>query len=834
MSDTKSKKPISIGGKPLTIGGKATGRKSAPAGKAQTPAKSPATGKTERVLKILEKQDAVTAKLRKQAEQADKRAEQQAEKKRLEAQKEAEKLALAERRQREKQEQQKMKQAAKQQAQQATKTAQAQKPIQKPTETSVDKKTGDKKSVDTKTSNKKTEDTPTSKTATPSAATPRTPTKKDEADTSRMKTPKKARKGEPERRQKTKFTVADALSESDDSFDTVSGPSLASIRRRREKEKLKAREALAVKEKIVRDVTIPETITVGDLANRMAERTADVIKELMKLGVMANATQSIDADTAELVVTELGHRYNRVSEADVEDILIETDDDNPEDFTARAPVVTIMGHVDHGKTSLLDALRSTDVAGGESGGITQHIGAYSVTRPNGVITFLDTPGHEAFTSMRERGANVTDIVVIVVAADDGIMPQTIEAINHATSASVPIIVAINKIDTAAADAHRTQTQLLEHGVQTEHFGGDVLCVEVSAKKRLHLDKLEDAILLQADMLELQANPKANPSGTIVESQLERGRGAVATVLMQRGTIKIGQIFVAGQQWGKVRAIINDRGENMQAAGPSMPVEILGWNAPPESGDDFRVVASEATAREITEYRTRKALNDRNTVSAKGSVDDIFAQIKQGHIKELPLILKADAHGSVEAIKGALAKFDNDEVKVRIVHSGTGGITESDVSLATSVNGLIFGFNVRANIKAREKADHNQQDIRYYSIIYDLIDDVKGLLSGMLAPEISEDLIGYATIRQVFKVSKLGNIAGCYVTDGMVKRGAPVRILRDDVIIYEGALKQLKREKDDVQEVKNSYECGMMFENYDDIKEGDVIECFERIETKRQL
>ena len=660
--------------------------------------------------------------------------------------------------------------------------------------------------------------------------------KKDDmgAAINKTKTPKKARKGEPERRQKSKFTIADALSETDDNFDMVSGPSLASIRRRREKEKLKAREALAIKEKVVRDVTIPETITVGDLANRMAERTADVIKELMKLGVMANAAQSVDADTAELVVAELGHRFNRVSESDVEDILADTELDTPQDLTPRAPVVTIMGHVDHGKTSLLDALRATDVVGGESGGITQHIGAYSVTRPNGVITFLDTPGHEAFTSMRERGANVTDIVVIVVAADDGIMPQTIEAINHAKSADVPIIVAINKIDTQGADANRTQTQLLEHGVQTEHFGGDVLCVEVSAKQRLNLDKLEDAILLQADMLELKSNVHANPSGTVVESKLERGRGSVATVLVRRGTVKIGQIFVAGQQWGKVRAITNDRGDNMKDAGPSMPVEILGWNAPPESGDEFRVVDSEATAREITAYRMRKALSDRNTVSAKGSIDDIFAQIKQGQIKELPLIIKADAHGSVEAIKGVLAKFDNDEVKVQVVHAGTGGITESDVSLAASVQGLIFGFNVRANAQAREKAEQNQQDIRYYSIIYDLIDDVKGLLSGMLAPKVSEDLIGYATVRQVFKVSKLGNIAGCYVTDGMVKRGASVRILRDDVIIYEGALKQLKREKDDVREVKNTYECGMMFENYDDIKEGDVIECFERIETQRKL
>lgn len=809
MSDTK--KPISIGGKPLTIGGKGVGKKSTPAKQSvskNTPEQIDDVERRRR-MEILERQNAINEELRKSAEEAQKRSEERAEQRRQKEAEEAERLAFAERRQQQKEEQQKIEQA---------KQAEA------------------KKQVQTEKPQPAQPVTTTEKSTTPSSKPPVRSTGKKEVtpEINKVKVPKKARKGEPDRRQKTKFTIADALSETDEDFETISGPSLASVRRRREKEKMKAREALATQEKIVRDVIIPETITVGDLANRMAERTADVIKELMKLGVMATASQSVDADTAELVVMELGHRFNRVAESDVEDMFSQTETDNPEDLIPKAPVVTIMGHVDHGKTSLLDALRSTDVAGGESGGITQHIGAYSVQRPNGFITFLDTPGHEAFASMRERGANVTDIVVIVVAADDGIMPQTIEAINHAKSAAVPIIVAVNKIDTPGANPKNTQSQLLKHGVQTENYGGDVLCVEVSAKQRINLDKLEDAILLQADMLELQANPTATPSGTILESKLERGRGAVATVLVQRGTLKIGQIFVAGQQWGRVRAIISDRGDNMQSASPSMPVEILGWNAPPESGDAFRVVDNEATAREITEYRVRKALDDRNTVSAKGSVDDIFAQIKQGQIKELSMVIKADTHGSVEAIKGSLAKFDNDEIKVRVVHSGTGGITESDVSLANSVNGLIFGFNVRANAQAREKAERQQQDIRYYSIIYNLIDDVKALLSGMLAPEISEDLIGYATIRQVFKVSKLGNIAGCYVTDGMVKRGAPVRILRNDVIIYEGELKQLKRQKDDVREVKNMYECGMMFENYDDIKEGDVVECFERIETKRQL
>ena len=608
------------------------------------------------------------------------------------------------------------------------------------------------------------------------------------------------------------------------------------MRRRREKEKIKAREALMSKEKIVREVVIPEIITVGDLANRMAERTVDVIKELMKLGIMANSNQQIDADTAELIVSEFGHKFTRVSESDVEDILISDENDSPETLETRAPVVTIMGHVDHGKTSLLDALRETDVVSGEAGGITQHIGAYNVTLSNGrSISFLDTPGHEAFTQMRQRGANVTDVVVLVVAANDGIMPQTIEAINHAQAANVPIIVAINKIDVEGADAQKVQTQLLEHSVQTEHFGGEVLAVEVSAKLRKNLDKLEEAILLQSDLLELKANPNANPRGHIVEAKMEKGRGSVATVLIQKGTLRNGQIFVAGTQWGRVRSIINDKGKNQKDAGPSLPVEVLGWNGAPQAGDEFVVVENEAQARQIAEYRIKRELEEKNIVSAsKGSIDDIFAQIKQGQIKELSIIIKADTQGSVEAIKSSVSKFDNDEIKVNVIHSGTGGITESDVSLASSMNGLIFGFNVRANSKARDLAEKNNQDLRYYSIIYDLIDDVKQMLSGMLAPEISENLIGYAEIRQVFKVTKLGNIAGCYVNSGIVKRGAGVRLLRDDVVIYEGSLKQLKREKNDTKEVKQNYECGMMFENYDDIKEGDVVECFERVERQRQI
>lgn len=802
MSDDKNiKKPLSIGGR--TIGGKPIAKKPITIGglgvKKTSPIKN--TGNKDeknnsdikRKMKILEKAGDVSKKLRKDAEDAVIRSQEQTRLKE-EANKRKE---MAERRQKE-------------------------------TETV-------KKSVEQKIPSDKPAE---SNNVSPPVVNPVVKNTKDsvEKEKEKFKAPKKARKGEPERRQKTKFTVADALTESDEDFDTPAGPSLASVRRRREKEKIKAREALMSKEKIVREVVIPETITVGDLANRMAERTADVIKELMKLGIMANSTQQIDADTAELIVSELGHKFTRVSESDVEDILISDENDAPETLEARAPVVTIMGHVDHGKTSLLDALRETDVVSGEAGGITQHIGAYSVTLSNGrSISFLDTPGHEAFTQMRQRGANVTDVVVLVVAANDGIMPQTIEAINHAQAANVPIVVAINKIDVEGADSQKVQTQLLEHSVQTEHFGGDVLAVEVSAKLRKNLDKLEEAILLQSDLLELKANPNANPRGHIVEAKMEKGRGSVATVLIQKGTLRNGQIFVAGTQWGRVRSIINDKGKNQKDAGPSLPVEVLGWNGTPQAGDEFVVVENEAQARQITEYRIKKELEEKNIVSAsKGSIDDIFAQIKQGQIKELPIIIKADTQGSVEAIKSSVSKFDNDEIKVNVVHSGTGGITESDISLASSMNGLIFGFNVRANSQARDLAEKNNQDLRYYSIIYDLIDDVKQMLSGMLAPEISENLIGYAEIRQVFKVTKLGNIAGCYVNSGIVKRGAGVRLLRDDVVIYEGSLKQLKREKNDVKEVKQNYECGMMFENYDDIKEGDVVECFEKVEKQRQI
>ncbi len=645
-----------------------------------------------------------------------------------------------------------------------------------------------------------------------------------------------SKKGEQMRRGKAKLTISDALTQTDENFSAPSGPSLASVRRRREKEKIKAREALLNIEKVVRQVVVPENITVADLAKRMSERQADVIKELMKLGIMATGGQPIDADTAEIIIGEFGHNFKRVAESDVEDVMSFTDDEEIEqDKIDRSPVVTIMGHVDHGKTSLLDAMRSADVAGVEAGGITQHIGAYSVSTSGGDITFLDTPGHEAFTEMRRRGASATDIVVIVVAGDDGIKPQTIEAINHSLAAKVPIIVAINKIDKAGSDPNKVQSELLEHGVQTEKFGGEVLSVEVSAKEKLNLDKLEEAILLQADILQLKASPKARVKGVIIEAKLERGRGAVATVLIQRGTLKIGQIFVAGNQWGRVRALLNDKGDNVKETCLSMPVEILGWNSAPLAGDDFAVVGSENKAREITEYRLRKQLQENSVLSAtSGTVEDIFNKIKQGKIEELPIVIKADTQGSLEAIKGSIAKFDNEEVKAKIIHGATGGITETDITLANSTNGIIIGFNVRANAKARELAIKVNQEIRYYSIIYDLIDSVKGLLSGLLSPLVSEEHIGYATVKQVFKVSKLGNIAGCIITSGIVKRGAGVRILREDVVIYEGSLKQLKREKNDAKEVKQSFECGMMFEKYDDLKENDVIECFEIKSTARSL
>lgn len=604
------------------------------------------------------------------------------------------------------------------------------------------------------------------------------------------------------------------------------GRSLAALRRARQKQASKQAASNDDSQKIVREVIIPETIVVSELANRMAVRGADVVKALMKLGMLVTVNQAIDADTAELLCTEFGHTPKRVSDSDVE-IGLKGSEDDPKDLLPRAPVVTVMGHVDHGKTSLLDALRSTDVVSGEAGGITQHIGAYQVTMKSGKkITFIDTPGHEAFTSMRARGANLTDVVVLVVAADDGVMPQTIEAINHAKAANVPIVVAINKIDKPDAQPDRVKSELIQHGIVTEDFGGDVLCIPVSAKQRMNLEKLEEAILLQAEVLDLKANPNRVAEGVVVESRIDKGRGNVATILVQRGTLKVGDIFVAGKEWGRVRAINDDHGKRINAAEPSTPVEILGFNGAPAAGDEFYVVDNENRAREIAEYRIEKEKNAKIAASAKSGMDSMLSQIAASQLKELAVVIKADVQGSLEAISASLQKLTTDEVKVRILHGAVGGINESDVTLANASKGLVIGFNVRANPQAREFARKEGLDIRYYSIIYDVIDDVKAALGGLLSPTLRENFLGYAEIRNVFNITKVGKVAGCYVTEGTVKRGAKVRLLRDNVVIHEGTLKTLKRIKDEVKEVKSGFECGMAFENYDDIKEGDVIECFE--------
>jgi len=642
------------------------------------------------------------------------------------------------------------------------------------------------------------------------------------------KRPALVKRDEPRRRM-GKITVTQALS--DDESTRVR--SLAAMKRAREKEKLRLQQQ-GPAPKIVRDVVIPEAITVQDLANRMAERSTDVIKALMKMGVMATINQSIDADTAELVVTEFGHRIKRVTEADVE-IGLGGEADGEGDRTPRAPVVTIMGHVDHGKTSLLDALRETDVAKHEAGGITQHIGAYQVELKSGRhITFLDTPGHEAFTAMRARGASVTDIVVLVVAADDGIQPQTVEAISHAKAAAVPMIVAINKVDKADANVDKVKRDLLQHDVAVEGMGGDILAVEVSALKKTGLEKLEESIILQAELLDLKANPNRTAQGVIVEAKLERGRGPVATVLVQNGTLRVGDIFVAGGEWGKVRALLDDKGRDVKSAGPSSPVEVLGLSGTPLAGDDFQVVENEGRAREVTAFRQRRTRDARVAAGARGTLEQMFSKIAEGAAKELGIVVKTDVQGSLEAITGAVTKVGTNEVTVRLLHGAVGGITEGDVVLAKASNGLIVGFNVRANPQAREHARRDGVEIRYYSIIYDLIDDIKAALSGMLAPTLKEKFLGNAEIREVFEVSKAGKVAGCMVTEGEVRRGAKVRLLRDNVVIHTGTLKTLRRFKDEVREVQQGYECGMAFENYQDIRKGDVIECFDVEEVARAL
>ena len=632
------------------------------------------------------------------------------------------------------------------------------------------------------------------------------------------------------RRRTGKITVTRALA--DDEGERMR--SLASVRRARERERLRLHQGESEQIKVVREVVVPETITVQEVANRMAERGADVIKALMRMGVMATINQTIDADTAELIVAEFGHRLRRVSEADVE-VGLRGEEDLAEALEPRAPVVTIMGHVDHGKTSLLDALRETDVAGGEAGGITQHIGAYRVTLKSGKqITFIDTPGHQAFTAMRARGANVTDIVVLVVAADDGIMEQTIEAIRHAKAAQAPLIVAINKIDKADARPERVRQELLQHEIVVEQLGGEVLDVEVSALQKTNLDRLEEAILLQAELLDLTANPKRSAEGVVLEAKLERGRGAVATVLIQRGTLRVGDIFVAGSEWGRVRALVDDRGENQHEAGPSTPIEVLGLNGTPLAGDDFVVAENESRARDIADFRQRRRRNAIAASGARGTLEQMFSQIAAGVANELPVVVKSDVQGSLEAIVGSLEKLSTDEVSVRVLHSAVGGINESDVILAKASTAVIIGFNVRANPQARDLARRDGVEIRYYSIIYNLIEDMRGALSGLLAPTIRERFLGNASIRDVFNITKVGKVAGCMVTEGAVRRGAKVRLLRDNVVIHEGTLKTLKRFKDEVREVNQGYECGMAFENYQDIQAGDVIECFELEEVARSL
>jgi translation initiation factor IF-2 len=631
------------------------------------------------------------------------------------------------------------------------------------------------------------------------------------------------------RRQQGKISVQQAL----DDEETTRVRSLAAMKRAREKEKARLA-AQGPQAKQVREVVVPEAITVQELANRMAERSVDVVKSLMKMGVMATINQPLDADTAELIVGEFGHKVKRVSEADVE-IGLSGESDADAALQPRTPVVTIMGHVDHGKTSLLDALRATDVAKHEAGGITQHIGAYKVNLKSGAaITFLDTPGHEAFTAMRARGAKVTDIVVLVVAADDGIQPQTIEAIAHAKAAQVPIVVAINKVDKGDANPDRVRTDLLQHDVALEGYGGEVLGVEVSAKTGKGLDKLEEAILLQTEILDLRANPERAAQGAIVEAKLERGRGSVATVLVQKGTLKVGDIFVAGEEWGRVRALLDDRGRQVESAGPSTPVEVLGLTGTPQAGDDFQVVENEGRAREVTEFRQRRTREQTATARARGTLEQMFVKIREGEAKELAVVVKTDVQGSLEAISASLVKLKTDEVSVRLLHGAVGGIIEGDVALAKASEGLIVGFNVRANLQAREMAKRDGIEIRYYSIIYNVLDDIKAALSGLLAPTLREKFLGNAEIRQVFTVSKAGKVAGCRVVEGMVKRGAKVRLLRDQTVIHEGTLKTLRRFKDEVKEVQEGYECGMAFENYEDIREGDLIECFEVEEVARTI
>jgi len=670
---------------------------------------------------------------------------------------------------------------------------------------------------------------PTTETRAPASA--RFSPAKRPADRGKIddKKPTRAKEGD-NRRRSGKLTINQALTGGEGGRQR----SMAAMKRAQQRAQRKSMGSTE-REKVMRDVQVPEAITVQELANRMAERVAAVVKSLMQNGIMATQNQTIDADTAQLIVEEFGHKVVRVSDADVESA-IDTVQDAAEDLRPRAPVITIMGHVDHGKTSLLDALRKTNVVSGEAGGITQHIGAYQITTDKGTkLTFLDTPGHAAFTSMRARGANVTDIVILVVAADDSVMPQTIEAIAHAKAAKVPMIVAINKIDRPGADVNKVRTQLLQHEVVVEAMSGDVLDVEVSAKTGQGLDQLLDNIILQAELLELKANPDRDAEGAVIEAKLDTGRGPVATVLIQNGTLRQGDIFVVGEQWGRVRALMNDQGERIREAGPSAPVEVLGLNGTPAAGDVLNVVADEAAAREIADYRAQVTKDKKAAVGAATTLDQLLAKAKADkNVSELPIVVKSDVQGSAEAIVQAMEKVGNDEVRVRVLHSGVGAITESDVTLAEASGAPIIGFNVRANAQARDSARQKGVEIRYYSIIYDLVDDVKAAASGLLSAEIKETFIGYAEIKEVFKITGIGKIAGCMVTEGVARRSAGVRLLRDNVVIHQGRLKTLKRFKDEVKEVKSGQECGMAFERYEDIREADVIEIFETEEIERSL
>jgi translation initiation factor IF-2 len=669
-------------------------------------------------------------------------------------------------------------------------------------------------------------------TRRPLRAAPAVEQAREEEDNRKRKVGGKVARPNPrdDSRVRGKLTIANAFD------DRQRERSLASLKRKREREKLKSMGISQTREKIVREVIIPEAITIQELANRMTERAVDVIKYLMKQDEMHKMNDVIDADTAELIVTEFGHTPKRVSESDVEEGFFGAEDTEEDAIlVARAPVVTIMGHVDHGKTSLLDAIRMAKVASGEAGGITQHIGAYQVETDEGAkITFIDTPGHEAFTAMRARGAKVTDLVILVVAADDGVMPQTIEAIAHAKAAGVPMIVAINKIDKPNVDPNRVRTELLQHEVVVESMSGETLDVEVSALKQTNLDGLLEAIHLQSELLDLRANPERSAEGFVIEAKLERGRGPVGTLLVQRGTLSVGDIVVAGTSWGRVRALIDDHGANVAQAGPSSPVEVLGFDSAPEAGDQFAVVENEQRAREITEYRVRKRRETLGSAGSTRTLEQMMQQLHEAGQKEFPLVIKGDVQGSIEAISGALAKISTEEVGARIVHSGVGGITESDIALAVASNAIAIGFNVRANTQAKSAADRDGVEIRYYNIIYDLVDDVKSAMSGMLDPTLREIFLGNAEILEIFNISKTGKVAGCRITEGKVERGAKVRLIRDSVVIHEGTLSTLKRFKDEVKEVPSGQECGMAFANYEDIRAGDVIECFQVEVIQRTL